>query len=337
MKTILTIIGLFFINLVFCQSDKLTLSIEIISDEEIELIDFKNFRGNITYSFNEKTVLNFENEIIEEYILKVKTKEKVYENRLWLDHGNFKINISLHSNSLDINVIGSNIFDKTIYYKKESKKLKREDATDYEFTRFLFQELNKNIDNPFSYIIGIDILLKNQSNREVLSQLMYLINSQDETLKSHYMSDLLINTLNSKLNSGNIDISNFSFLDINDQVSEILIGNNNFLLLDFWHTACPPCLKDHIEIETLFNEFNKKKVNIISISSDKANRIETWKRYVNRKKFLWTNYIEKESGGLTESLNIRIFPTYILLDTNNDVIAYTNSLEDILSKLTIVK
>ena len=337
MKTIFTIIGLFFINLVYCENDELNLSIAINSDEKTELIEFRNFRGNIIYSFNENTVLNFKNELIEEYIFNVKTKDSVYEKRIWLDQGEFKINISLHSNSLDINVFGSNIFDKTIEYKKGYEKLKMESATDNEFTKFLFQELNKNIDNPFSYFIGLNILFKNQSNREVLSQLMSSINSQDDVLKSHYTSNLLIKTLESKLNSGSIDVSNFIFLDVNDKENEILIGNSDFLLLDFWHTACPPCLKDHIEMKKLIDDFNINKVNLVSISSDKDNRIDTWKKYLKSKNLPWTNYMEKEENGLTENLEIRIFPTYILLNKKNEVISYTNSLNDILSKLKIEK
>lgn len=337
MKTIFTIIGILFINIVYSQNEKLNLSIDINSDEKIESIDFRNFRGNIIYSFNEKTVLDFENTVNEEYIFNIKTKDSVYENRIWLDQGEIKINISLLSNSLNIDVMGSNIFDKTIEYKKGYEKLKTENVTDEEFTKFLFQELNKNIDNPFSYFIGLNILFKNQSNREILSQLMSLIYSQDDKLKSHYTSSLLIKTIESKLNSGNIDISNFKFLDINDLENEILIGNNNFILLDFWHTACPPCLKDHIQIKNLTNSFEEKKTKIVSLSSDQGNRVETWKKYLKSKNLTWTNYIERKENSLTNNLEIRIFPTYILLDKKNDVVLYTNSLFDIITELRIEK
>jgi len=333
MKITLNLILFFFINFLFSQDNKLELSIDIDSDEKIETINFRNFRGNLEYNFNEKTNLNFENELTEEYFFDVKTQDSLYKKRIWLDQGSFDVKISFKSKSLQINVIGSEIFDKIAEYNKGFESLNSTDATDEEISKFLFEQLNKNIDNPFSYMIGLNIMFKNQNNREVLSQLMSIINSQPESLKSHYTSGLLIKTLKSKLNSGNIKLSDFTFLDQNNNEQKIYIEDNEYILLDFWHTACPPCLKDHIEIKTLSERFKKNKIKIISLSSDQGNRIETWKKYVNSKNLPWTNFIEKETNGLTDNLAIRIFPTYILLDKENNVVVYTNSLSEIKTKL----
>ena len=176
---------------------------------------------------------------------------------------------------------------------------------------------------------------KNQNNREVLSELMSIINSQPESLKSHYTSGLLTKTLKSKLNSGNIKLSNFTFLDQDNKENKILIESNQYVLLDFWHTACPPCLKDHIEIKKLKDRFKEKKTKIFSLSSDQGDRIKTWKYYLKSKNLPWSNYLEKEVNSLTDNLEIRIFPTYILLDKKSNIIVYTNSLSDIKTELEI--
>ncbi|EDP72715.1 hypothetical protein FBALC1_16477 [Flavobacteriales bacterium ALC-1] len=335
MKFTLNLIAFISITLLFSQENELNLSIDITSDEKIESVDFKNFRGNITYNFNERTNFNFQNELTEEYLFEVKTKDSLFKEKVWLDHGNFNINLSLKSKSLQIKVVGSEIFDKTVEYNNGYKKLNSENASDEEISKFLFKELNKNIDNPFSYFIGLNILFKNQNNREVLSQLMSIIDSQPERLKSHYTSGLLTKTLKSKLNSGNINLSDFTFLDQNNQENKIFIGSNLYVLLDFWHTACPPCVKDHLEIKNLIDTFKEKKIKIVSLSSDQGNRIETWKKYLKSQNLPWTNYLEKETNSLTDNLEIRIFPTYILLDKQNNVIVYTNSLSEIKTKLEI--
>ena len=333
MKITLNLILFFLIQFSFSQNDNLELSIEIESDENIESINFRNLRGNLEYNFNEKTKLSFQNELTEEYFFDVKTQDSLYKKRVWLDQGTFDIQISIASKSLNINVVGSEIFDKITEYNKGIENLNSTDATDEEISKFLFEQLNKNIDNPFSFMIGLNIMFKNQNNQEVLSQLMSIINSQPENLKSHYTSGLLIKTLKSKLNSGNIKLSDFTFFDQNNNEQKISIEGNEYILLDFWHTACPPCLKDHIEIKSLTERFEKNKIKIVSLSSDQGNRIETWKKYLNSKKLPWTNFIEKETNGLTDNLAISIFPTYILLDKENNVVVYTNSLSEIKTKL----
>jgi len=333
MKITLNLILFFLIQFSFSQENMLELSINIESDEKIETINFRNFRGNLEYTFNEQTNLTFQNELTEEYFFDVKTQDSLYKKRVWLDQGTFDIKIFVKSKSLQINVVGSEIFDKIVEYNKGFEKLNSTDATDKEISKFLFEQLNKNIDNPFSFMIGLNIMFKNQSNQEILSQLMSIINSQPENVKNHYTSGLLIKTLKSKLNSGNIKISNFTFLDQNNNEQKISIEDNQYILLDFWHTACPPCLKDHMEIKTLTERFKNNKIKIVSLSSDQGNRIETWKKYLNSKNLPWTNYIEKETNGLTDNLAISIFPTYILLDKENNVVVYTNSLSEIKTKL----
>lgn len=333
MKITINLILFFLIQFSFSQNDKLELSIGIESDEKIESINFRNLRGNFEYNFNEKTKLSFQNELTEEYFFDVKTQDSLYKERIWLDQGTFDIKISVESKFLKINVVGSEIFDKITEYNNGFESLNSTDATDEEISKFLFEQLNKNIDNPFSFMIGLNIMFKNQNNQEVLSQLMSIINSQPENLKSHYTSGLLIKTLKSKLNSGNIQLSDFTFFDQSNNEQKISIEGNEYILLDFWHTACPPCLKDHIEIKSLTECFKKNKIKIVSLSSDQGNRIETWKKYLNSKNLPWTNYIEKETNRLTDNLAISIFPTYILLDKKNNVVVYTNSLSEIKTKL----
>lgn len=337
MKKYFTILLLSIYCLTYSQNKKLSLSVKIISDEKIETIEFRNFRGSIMRSFSNDTKLNFENDVEEEYFLMVKTKENQYRKRLWLDKGEIGIKAILQSKKLNIIIDGSDLFDKTLEYQNGLKSLISKKSDNKTITQFLFKELKKNIGNPFSYSIGLNILFKNQNNKETLSQLMSLLNSQDETVKSHYTSDLLFKTLKSRLYTGNINISDFKFLNIKDKENEISFANNDFILIDFWHTACPPCIKDHIKMKELLNNFKEKKTNLISISSDKGNRIDTWKKYLKSKELPWTNYLEKESNGLTENLNIRIFPTYILLNKKNDIVIYTNSLDEILLKLNIGK
>lgn len=336
MKNILTIIALFFIQILYCQNSELALSIEVIADEKIEGIEFSNFRRTIVYSFNENTELNFKNDFPEQYILIVRTKEKSYEDRFWLDEGEININIIIDSKSLKIDVEGSELFNNSMEFQNKFDALNSKKVDTLILNEFLFNELNKNIDNPFSYFIGVSILFKNQSDFRTLIKLRNTFDSQDDIIKEHYMSDLLFSTLKSKLSNKNINISNFKFLNSKDEEKVISFSDNDdYILIDFWTTSCPPCLKDHIRLKELIQKIREKKTKLISISSDKKNRIDTWKKYIIAKELPWVNYLEKENNSLTENLNIQIFPTYILLNKQNGIVIYSNSLDEVLAELKI--
>lgn len=325
---------MFFIySLIYCQNEVVEISFEINSDEKIENIAFNSFRGVVDFNFKESKKINFENNISEEYFIIIKTLDNQYKKRLWLDSGSIRINLLIKNNELKMGISGSKLYSKVNKHQEIFKTLLEKKVSNKQINEFLFNELNDNLNNPYSFVIGLNILFKNQNNKPLLIELKNVLRSQNENTKNHYSAELLLKTLASRISTGEINISDFYFLDANNSKMQIVANESDFVLLDFWHTACPPCLKDHITLEEKKDLFFNKKIKLVSISNDQGDRITTWEKYLKTKKISWENYREMENNSLTNSLNIRIFPTYILLDKQNKIQIYTNSLKEVLIKI----
>lgn len=335
MKKLLFLYVVFLTFPLWSQDKNVNLTIWVNSDEAFENITFKNFIGSISYVVNDGSEISFENPIPEEYVITAKTQAGLKKGRVWLDEGTIEVLIQLQDGNLTVEATGSEIFDKVQSYKKKFKELREAQASAQEFNRFFFEQLQANKENPFSIFISLDMALRNSDNKEVLSLLLNEAKDFPDAVKNHYTATLLWDTLDNYLNTGSIDLADFSFLDEHDQVQQVTWEENTYVLLDFWNTACPPCIKDHQNIKGILSDFTQQKTKVISISNDRDERIETWKKYVGSKKLPWAQYVEPPIKGLSQHLNLSVFPTYILLDKEMNVVLYTNSLNLVKKELKI--
>ncbi|MCK5305628.1 MAG: TlpA family protein disulfide reductase [Candidatus Omnitrophica bacterium] len=88
------------------------------------------------------------------------------------------------------------------------------------------------------------------------------------------------------------------------------------VLLEFWATWCPPCIKAMPHLEKLHNKYKNKGLVIISISAEKESAI---KKFVKSKKLTFPVAID--SGRKTNSsYGIKSIPTAYLIDAAGKVI-----------------
>lgn len=135
-----------------------------------------------------------------------------------------------------------------------------------------------------------------------------------------------------KLKSTNkIDLGKYSLITTEGNNSIVEINSNlNFTVLDFWFTACPPCIKEHIEILANPNMFANLNAEIIGISTDEKQ--EKWIKYLEKKNVNWKNY-RIDKSNLDKDLGIWSFPTYIILDRDSNVVGSYSNIEDTIKAL----
>jgi len=87
------------------------------------------------------------------------------------------------------------------------------------------------------------------------------------------------------------------------------------LLLNFWATWCPPCLKELPEFQRFFDEHNED-VNIVAVNLTTSERsVLHVKNFVLEKKLTFPVYLD-EDGLAARKYLVRYIPTSYFLDEN---------------------
>lgn len=97
---------------------------------------------------------------------------------------------------------------------------------------------------------------------------------------------------------------------------------NKYVLLDFWATWCPPCLKEIPFIKKIRNDYPQNKLEIISISSDR--NMAELKRGIEKNEMNWTHILD-EGNKIQNLFGVLAIPATILI--NNEGIIIYSSLE----------
>jgi len=170
-----------------------------------------------------------------------------------------------------------------------------------------------------------------QNNKKELKFIEQILNKQPKTTKEHRIYQAIENRLEKLREIKRIELNDYSLIDTNGKISKIKTQQNKkYMVLDFWSTSCPPCIKEHKEILANPNMFNDLNAELIGISID-ANQ-EKWVGYLEKKNINWKNYrIEKSS--LDKDLGIWSFPTYIILDKENNVLGSYSNITDTIEAL----
>ncbi|GGK10953.1 hypothetical protein GCM10007962_01300 [Yeosuana aromativorans] len=95
--------------------------------------------------------------------------------------------------------------------------------------------------------------------------------------------------------------------------------NEKYFLIDFWFSNCVPCLEEFPKLKKIYKKYKSRGFEIIGISTDQTKYIENWKRVIDEKQLLWTQYLD-ENGIEAKKYNINYFPTNFLLDAEGKIL-----------------
>jgi len=204
----------------------------------------------------------------------------------------------------------------------------------YNFDESLDDRLYKYIqENPDSYV-ALWFLI-GRFNKEGYVELY------DKCLKS-FSQKIKSEPLWKILNEEFIELSiklNYKFpqillKNISLQPELLQISDSQYTLIDFWFSRCRPCLEEMPKWIDLYERFNLKGLNIIGISTDKTENVESyWQKRIVEKKIPWKNYLD-ENAVFASKEKIFSFPTNYLLNRKGEVIRKNITPEE-LEKLLI--
>ena len=139
-----------------------------------------------------------------------------------------------------------------------------------------------------------------------------------KNLSPHLKNSLWGINMNNKL----IEMKYFSkgfVFPIKDIKNEKLSLSQKYTLIDFWFSYCKPCLLEIPYYKELYEKYKDKNFSIISISTDRTQDIENWKKVIAKNNITWQNLLD-ENGNISKKYSINKFPTNFLLDSEGKII-----------------
>jgi peroxiredoxin len=103
----------------------------------------------------------------------------------------------------------------------------------------------------------------------------------------------------------------FSFTTYDGEYVSLEDLRGKVVLIDFWATWCPPCVKATPGLKRIQAKFEGQPFVLLGISADR-NRGE-WQSFIVGNSLKWHHVLD-ERGQLARAFNIEVFPSYLLLD-----------------------
>ncbi len=112
--------------------------------------------------------------------------------------------------------------------------------------------------------------------------------------------------------------SDFKLPDLKGKMFSLSGFQGKVVLIDFWASWCKPCRKSIPHLKEMYNEFHKKGLEIISISTDK-NR-DKWEKALGEENMIWLQLVDykKEASRL---YGITSIPKLFLVDEEGKILA----------------
>jgi thiol-disulfide isomerase/thioredoxin len=84
------------------------------------------------------------------------------------------------------------------------------------------------------------------------------------------------------------------------------------VLVDFWATDCPTCVREMPELAEINDRFRDQGLVVVGLTPETGDEAERVKKFVERQEIDWP--IGYGAGFLFETFGIQFTPTYVLFD-----------------------
>ena len=140
-------------------------------------------------------------------------KEKIFNEKVYLNSGNITISMKIENDKLIIDkVVGSPMFDNVQNWKKQhAAVVSTKDSAVLD--SFLLKTYEEQIDNIFSFNIGSRYLNIHQNNKLKLYALLPLIARQNDELKKQFGFSFLNDRLQGIIKNNMITVQSFALID----------------------------------------------------------------------------------------------------------------------------
>lgn len=118
------------------------------------------------------------------------------------------------------------------------------------------------------------------------------------------------------LQSGEIEAPNFTLKDIEGKDVSLTEFKGKWVILDFWGSWCPWCIKGFPELKEAYKEY-EGKLDIIGIDCRESEK--EWKAGVEKYQLPWVNVYNPEGTSLLSEYGVQGFPTKAIIDPEGKI------------------
>ena len=181
--------------------------------------------------------------------------------------------------------------------------------------------------------VAVFVLYKYLSGSIDLAEIEKLRDSFDKAIESSIYFDLLNKDIKRNPQIGQ-QAKDFVMTDVAGDSIQLSKLYANYLLLDFWASWCPSCREENPELVVVYNDFNKKGLQILGVSFDKDH--EKWVKAIEKDKLSWKHVSDLKgwNNAAGEIYGIRSIPSNILIDKNGVIVAKNLSSRKLRAKLS---
>ncbi len=99
------------------------------------------------------------------------------------------------------------------------------------------------------------------------------------------------------------------------------------VLVQFWATWCPACLKEMPQVAAFYEEHREKGVDVVGVNMDKD--LDALAAYLEKHDTPWTHLVGEHCQEIAREYGVRAFPTLMLVDREGKIAAVGHRVGDL--------